>query len=303
MSKKSKETKAAKEAKVTAAVEETDVTALEESAGAELLSAETGGEKDYSSLPARERAAFRCKDRIGDALGKSTLAFYDLSCALLEAYDEDYPKVWGFTNFIDYVESELGMKYRSAYYLVEVGRIIKKYNIDTDQAKRIGWTKMKEITSYIQAKPDEASRYLDMAENMSRRELQDQLSSEVKVTDSAEGRPQVMRVSLKLEADAASILSDALALAYGDLGREDVSMAFQHIASEWLVARGGTPGGVTLETWLQYLEQAYGVKLVRSSPDESIDALLSGKSSGEDDDAALEELLSSTEDELSQLTQ
>jgi hypothetical protein len=298
----SKKTKKAEKAKTEELVESVSVSSESSS---ELLPVEAAGTRDYSDLPAREQAAFRCKDRIGDALGKSTLAFYDLSCGLMEAYDENYHKIWGYANFVDYVEAELGMKYRSAYYLIEVGRIIKKFNIDTDQAKRIGWTKMREITSYIQKTPDDANRYLDMAENMSRRDLQEQLQSEseVKVTDAVNARPQVMRLSLKLEADAASIISDALALAYGDLGREDAVMAFQHIASEWLISRGGTPSGVTLDTWLSYLENSYGVKLVQSSSDESIDALLSGDSAGEEDKAALEELLSSTEDELSRMTQ
>jgi hypothetical protein len=59
-----------------------------------------------------------------------------------------------------------------------------------------------------------------------------------------------------------------------------------------------------VEDWVDYLEKAYGVKLVRATAEESLDALLAdGPQDMENDDATLEELLSSTASDLAEMTQ
>jgi hypothetical protein len=255
--------------------------------------------KDYSNLPVNERAAFMCKDRIENASKNASTAFYDISMGLLEAYENDYARIWGFTNFSDYVEGSLDMKYRSAYYLVEIGKIVRKFNIDRGQIERIGWTKMKEIAGYISAKPEEAGHYLALAESMSVSNLKEALGSEAKITEGSDARPAIMRLSLKLEGDSANMVNDGLALAYGDIGKEDVNLALSHIIGEWLVARGASPKASTLEDWQSYLEKVYGVKLVKAEEADAIDALLAGgETQAGEDDTALEELLNSTESEL-----
>ena len=269
---------------------------------AELLPAETR-QNDYSHLPINEQAAFRCKDRIEYAAKSASIAFYDMAMGLLEAYENDYAKIWGYENFSEYVEKSLDMKYRSAYYMVEIGKVSRKYEIDRGQIERIGWTKMREIASFIQEKPEEAHRYLSMAENMSATQLKEALNAEVRMTAGREAAPAVMRLSMKLEWDSANLVNDGLVMAYGDIGKEDVALALQHIVGEWLVARGATPTSATLEDWVAYLKKTYGVTLVRAEESDSIDALLAGGgSSTEVDDQTLEDLLSSTEDELSDLT-
>lgn len=271
-------------------------------AEAELLPAERKG-AEYSHLPVNEQAAFRCKDRIENAAKSASIAFYDMAMGLLEAYENDYARIWGYENFSEYVEKSLDMKYRSAYYMVEIGKVSRKYEIDRNQIERIGWTKMREIASFIQEKPEEAQRYLEMAENMSATQLKEALSAEVRMTAGREAAPAVMRLSMKLEGDSANLVNDGLIMAYGDIGKEDVALALQHIVGEWLVARGAALASSTLEDWISYLKKTYGVTLVRAEESDSIDALLAGGGQGADvDDQTLEDLLSATEDDLSDLT-
>ena len=261
--------------------------------------------KDYSVYSPREQAAFQCRDKIEGALRGASTAFYDLSTGLLEAYDNDYAKVYGFGNFSEYVESNLDMKYRTAYYMVEIARVVKQLGIDRARVERIGWAKMKGIAWALSESPDEKEKYLEMAETMSQRALDEKIREEreakIAHTEGREARAAVMRVSLKLEGDAASVVSDALALAYNDIGREDASLAFQHIAGEWMVARNASPGAVTLDDWIAYIEKAYGTKLVRVEEASALDALLSGETST-DEDAELEALLNATESDLDGLS-
>ena len=267
----------------------------------ELLPPE-GRQVDYSHLPINEQAAFRCKDRIEGAAKSASTAFYDMAMGLLEAYENDYAKIWGYDNFSEYVEKSLDMKYRSAYYMVEIGKVSRKFGIDRAQVEKIGWTKMREIASFIQEKPEDSARYLEMAESMSAAQLREALGAEVRMSDSREAAPAVMRLSLKLEGDSANLVSDGLAMAYGDIGKEDTGLALQHIVGEWLIARGATPTAASLEDWLAYLKKVYGVTLVRAEESDSIDSLLvGGVADAAAEDKALEELLSSTEDELDSL--
>ncbi|MDR1945988.1 MAG: hypothetical protein LBQ51_02320 [Desulfovibrio sp.] len=258
--------------------------------------------KDYSDLPLHEGAALRCKDRIEEAIKDYTKSFYIISLGFLEAYENNYASIWGFENFSEYVKEHLGMDPRVAYSMVDIGKLIRKFGIEVEQAQRIGWTKLAVVSTAIRGKTEDISRYLEMAENMSREALKDALKAEVQVTEARGATTEIMRMSLKFEGDLAGIMSDALALAYGDIGKEDASFGLTHIAGEWLVARGSAPTGASLEDYISFIHKFYGVRLVRAEEEDSIDALLTGAAQSQEDDVALEELLSSTEEELENLT-
>jgi len=267
----------------------------------EVLPAE-GATRDYSHLPTHEQAAYCCKDKIEDAHKRAHMVYYDMSLGLLEAYENDYAPIWGCANFAEYVEKNLDMKYRQAYYMVDAGKVIRKLSLPREQVERIGWTKMRAITDFINAKPEDASRYLDMAERMSRTQLQAALEGEVNLQREKQAKPAVMRLSLKLEGDAANVVSEALTIACEDIGREDVGLAFHHIAGEWMMARGATPKSTPLEDWLAFLRKVYNVDLVRAEDAGNIDALLAGGVTNEDDEEdAIAKLLASTEDDVHEL--
>ena len=95
-----------------------------------------------AELSIHEQKAAQCKERIETAHKGASVAFYDMSMGLLEAFENEYPKVWGYENFSDYVEKALDMKYRTAYYMVEIGKVVRDLAIDKGRVQRIGWTKL-----------------------------------------------------------------------------------------------------------------------------------------------------------------
>ena len=253
-----------------------------------------------SERSVRHAAATRCRERISNALRGATVAFYDMAMGLLEAYEQEYHKEWGFESFKAYVEAELDMKFRAAYYMVEIARTVRKHGLDANRVQQIGWTKMREITTALEERPEEQERYLHMAESMSARELKKAMHSEVTPGDAQKVKPSIMRLSLKFEGDDAGILSEALAMAYADIGREDVNQALSHIAGEWLMARGGGANASTLEQWQAFIEKTFGVRLLRSEREETIDTVLDEAFTPKDEEAidsqlsgddALDELL------------
>ncbi len=249
-------------------------------------------EHNGTVLSVRAENAERCRIAIKKSYANANTAFFDLSQALLEAYDNDYAKDWGYPNFVAYAEAELSMKSSAAYGLVDVARNVRKYGIPRERVESIGWSKINQLTKALAEHPDDTERLLGMAESMSRSQLGEALKRELSITNARDAKAAIMRLSLKLEGDSATIVSDGFALAYNEIGKEDVSYALTHIVGEWLMARGGNVNSTTLEDWTAYLEKLYGVKLVRAETTESMDEILDATATtAAEDDAALEELL------------
>lgn len=248
----------------------------------------------------RAEAATACRQRIEDARRSVSTAFYDMSMGLLEAYENEYAKDWGYENFSEYVEKALDMKYRTAYYMVEIGRTVQKLSLPRERVQAIGWTKLKEVTGALNAHPEESERYLTMAETMSTKELQNALS-EAKMTEQKEARPAIMRLSLRFSGDEANIINDGLALAQQDIGSEDVNLSVQHIFSEWLMQHGSETSTTSLEDWIDFLEKRYGVKLVKAEETGSVESVLTEAPVENADEQELNELLNSSADDVSNL--
>ncbi len=254
----------------------------------------TSAAKQGVVMSLQDQKAIECREKIRSSFNKANSAFCELSNALLEAYENDYPSLWGYPNFVSYAKAELDMKSSTAYGLLDVARLVRRLSIPQSRVEAIGWSKMAQLTKTLTEKPEDAERLLGMAETMSRDNLKEALKREVSFVDAKEAKPAVMRLSMKFEGDSASLVSEGFALAYGDIGKEDNSLALAHIMGEWLMARGGGAQSATLEDWIEHIEKVYGVKLVRAESSEEIGAILDASAasvSEEEDDAALEELL------------
>jgi hypothetical protein len=82
-----------------------------------------------------------CRRKITAAYRGAAIAYYDIAVGLLEVWDNDYAKDWGYRNFQDFVETELDMKYRTGYYYVEIARAVKKFNISKGQVQKLAGRK------------------------------------------------------------------------------------------------------------------------------------------------------------------
>ena len=268
----------------------------------EIVTQETMGAINLS-LPLEERAA-ECRRAIQDARHQATVASFDLALRIMEASENGYASIWGFRDFDEYAERELQMGVRKAYYFAEVGKAIRSAKLTKEQVDKVGWTKMKEIAKLIMDKPQDAQRYLGMAETLSTKQLQDALRAEretVRVTEGQASTPSVIRMDLKFEAEAGRIVSDAIKLASTEMGVEgNNSLAVQHITAEWLQMKGADSSITTVEDWISHLERIFGVKLQVIQSDESVEAIL-GESAAAGEEEKIDQGLASVDSELDDL--
>lgn len=247
--------------------------------------------------PESQDRATQVREMIEGAVNNMTVAFYDLAVGLYEAYAKNYAQIWGYQNFEAYVTGRLDMKYRRAIYLVDCGKAIVEIGIDREKVQHIGWTKFKEISALIQKKPEEADRYLALAEGVSASQLKEELRKEVEIKQGREATAGVMRMSLKFEGDAMNVVADAIRIANGELGKEDVHASIGHICAEWLMAKSAVGTASSLDDWLLYLERTYGVRLQRVTSEESLESLLEGGEASAAEEASIESMLGGEEDD------
>lgn len=224
---------------------------------------------DSSGLPAptakQKQTAERVLARLAKEIKGMNTAFYDVAVDILEAYDGKYAEICGYPNFQSYVEDNLAMAYRTAMDFKECGRAIKELGIEKSRVESIGWSKFKELVPHLDeakalppARQEKAiDKLLEKGENMSVRKLHDELRR----TPAKAATQEKMRLNLQFVAQESSVVTDALQIAYDELGATDPSAAILHIASEWMSYKGEKEGMTPLKDMLKYIEKKYGVKL------------------------------------------
>ena len=90
------------------------------------------------------------RNRVIDARRATDNAYWELSLALHEVYENSYYVSWGYTSWKDYVELELQVAPRKAAYLVAIQESFGKLSDDvTTWVKDIGWSKSKELIGVL----------------------------------------------------------------------------------------------------------------------------------------------------------
>jgi len=233
------------------------------------------------------------RQELRDARRNVTTTFYNLACNLHEAWENEYHLRWNFDSFKEYVEQELGEVYRKTMYIVNCGKTIKKLGLKADQVEGIGWTKFKEVAPILLEDPSREKELLKLAGEKSASELKDELDKQKRELKGVEAKPPGVRLNLKFYDDAANVVNSAIAVAAEEIGKQDVSMAVNHIMAEWLMAKNNPAEGATLDDWTAYLEKTYGVKLQRVEAEEDINAIL-----GSEEENKIEEEASSEMDSV-----
>ena len=124
---------------------------------AEADELEAGGEPPFPA-PRHEYVVLRLhqlKTSINDS-------FLEMASLLVEANEQMHWRPSGYDSFSDYVESTVGMKYRTARYLMTVHEtFIQRLNVPRPMLMEIGWTKLKEIAKVSDA--DNVNQWLETA--------------------------------------------------------------------------------------------------------------------------------------------
>jgi hypothetical protein len=192
------------------------------------------------------------------------VSYVDLSKLLAEAYHKEFYLEWGFTDFKDYTENELGTGYRKAMYLVDVADCMKKNNISTAKALKLGWTKLKDLAKVLTE--ENSKEWMDKAEKMTTRDL----GEAVKVSRKEDGGgrenvPHITTMTFRMGEAEASVITEAIEeakklLEGGDSAQASV-LSLEMICQDWMESKGVAPTRTKLSDHVRYLERVFGVKL------------------------------------------
>ncbi len=118
----------------------------------------------------------KLRRRIIELVEKVNESYWELSELLYIVYNKGYFKRWGYNSFKDYVEKELDIGERKAYYLVNIWYwfVVKGNVSDVEKAKKLGWSKAKELVGVVT--PENQKEWLRKALKLSH----DMLIKEVK---------------------------------------------------------------------------------------------------------------------------
>lgn len=154
---------------------------------------------------------------------KPTKSFHAFAHALYAAHSED-------RTFLHMVRRNAGMKRRTLFYLINVGKFLNDYGVSEKDAERIGWTKIQIVARHVGCNrvvgKRMIQRYLTIAEHTTAHRLPTALN------DQDDDRTAANRtVLLRIPADAYPALENAL-LAHGAekqgrglVGKEQAIMA------------------------------------------------------------------------------
>lgn len=159
-------------------------------------------------------------------------------------------------NFKTFCESELGMTYRKAAYLVEAYHKLVALNVPWEKVASIGWTKLREIMPVLTAENLDA--WVEKAKALSRNQLIEMVKSAAvggltAAEVEAEAVPhKITTISFKLHEDQAKNIKAAITRAKEASGTEHDNVALDHIATSFL----GGAGPANLEELFQTFKAA-----------------------------------------------
>lgn len=185
--------------------------------------------------------------------------YISLAQLLSEAYHKEFHLEWGFNDFREYCDAELGVDYRKAMYLVDIWDKIKGLGLPKGRVAKLGWTKMKDIAAVINEK--NAKEWLDKAEKMTSRELTEAVKIIRKKDTSGTSVPTVTTMTLRMSESEANVITEAIEEAKKLIENDNSVVALEMICQDWLEAKGTQPEVTTITDHVDYLEKVYGVTI------------------------------------------
>lgn len=184
----------------------------------------------------------------------------ELAEVLHVIYHKEQWRSFGFESFEKYAESELDVGYRSAMTSVNIISKMKEHGISMEQAKQLGWGKMRELLPHITSK--NADSLLSIASGQSVRGIKEKLIENGTIVPSK--GPETHRFIAECSASEAAIILDVIDEAKKRLNTESTSSALEYITQEWSMANEGETSQTSLQGIIDFCKRNYGVVLVIS---------------------------------------
>lgn len=187
-------------------------------------------------------------------------SYQNLAQLLHETYDNGYYIRWGYENFKEYVEGELGVQYRKARYLVGIAEMIRDLEIPWQDVEGVGWTKMRTLIPIL--KEQGVGDWFEIAKQYSVKELEALVKDAKLGFDiSATGGDRIVTLTFRMTPEQSEIITEALDSAKRAIEATDNVLALEQIAFDYVMQAGDGPEKVSLESLIKFAEKQYGVEL------------------------------------------
>lgn len=134
---------------------------------------------------------------------------------LNKAFYEKWHKAYGFSTFVEYIETELGISKSKAYYHRSLYEHVVAAELSWDELQHIGWAKIRSVLKYINK--DNVDEWIGLAETMTATELAEygkKLALEMVQNEGAETNSEINdeKTSTQVEVDVGSGVEQESAL-------------------------------------------------------------------------------------------
>jgi len=168
----------------------------------------------------------------------------------------------GAGDFQQYIEQELGVKYRKARYLISIYECFSKLGLDEARLSAMGWSKAKELVRIVTK--NNFDELADFAQSHSRRELIEHVRANYMDSQNhahrATARPKKTKLVFSLHNDQATTVTRAIDAAKQQAGTDDINAAVEFICAEYSLMSENQ--ALTLEETIELVATRFGVRLV-----------------------------------------
>lgn len=200
------------------------------------------------------------RDSILEKYKQIETGYVDLAQLMSEAYHREYYMKWGFKDFREFCDAELGMHYRKALYLVDIWDKVKSLNLSRAKVEKLGWTKMKDIAQVVTA--ENAAEWMEKAVKMTSRELNEAVKVSRSPDRAAGGTvPHITTMNLKMSEAETRVIMEAIEEAKKLTNSDNTVVAVEMICQDWLESKGVAPQRTSLEDHVAWMQNVYGVDI------------------------------------------
>jgi len=188
-------------------------------------------------------------------------SYQSLAKLLHEAYDNGYYLRWGFENFKEYCETEIGVQYRKARYLVGIAEMIRDLSIAWEDVEGVGWTKMRALIPILKEEGI-VGDWLEIAKQYSVKDLEKLVKDQKAGFDiSASGGDKIVTLTFRMTPESSEIINEALDTAKRIAKTTDNVLALEQLCYDYVLGQGEEPEKVSLDALIRFAEAHYGVEI------------------------------------------
>jgi len=173
-------------------------------------------------------------------LNRVDQTYFELGGVLARIQSESWYADKGYENFRSYVESEGGMQYRKAMYLVSIYANLTQSGVSWSSVSSLGWTILKDLAQYLT--PENVDEWVEAVKNMTVLEAQAYINAKTSNTGAGNNSDAatdaastaLTTVSFKVHQDQKITIKDAVAKNKKESGTEFDSVALENICLDYL---------------------------------------------------------------------